>query len=305
VKTIVPPIKCQGIKTKLVPMIQQVLPASFTGTWIEPFCGSCVVALNVRPQKALLADTNKHIIALYQAIQVGQITPQGVKAFLEAAHRHLSQDGECYYYEVRARFNEQGNPLDFLFLNRSCFNGVMRFNSAGKFNVPFCCKPERFIQAYITKIVHQIEAFLHVMRGREWRFEVADFRQTLARVQADDVVYADPPYAGRHVDYFNSWGSADEALLVSMLQAVPCRFLLSTWQGNTYRQNAAVQDIWKRAGYSVATIAHFYHVGATESLRHEMIEALIANYPLPLLTPAAGNEAEASLPAVKQYALDL
>lgn len=66
--TLVPPIKCQGIKTKLVPKITNCLPEDIVGWWIEPFCGSCVVALNVQPQHAILTDTNHHIIAFYRAI---------------------------------------------------------------------------------------------------------------------------------------------------------------------------------------------------------------------------------------------
>lgn len=160
---IIPPIKCQGIKTKLVLLIRNSVSMPIEGTWIEPFCGSCVVVLNVQPAKALLTDTNIHIINLYQRIQDGSITSGKVKVFLEREAKKLSSGGEAYYYEVRSRFNETGDSLDFLFLNRSCFNGVMRFNRHSKFNVPFGHKPERFRQAYITKITNQVKAFNEVI----------------------------------------------------------------------------------------------------------------------------------------------
>ncbi len=277
---LVPPIKCQGIKTKLVPSILRAAPQPIGGTWIEPFCGSGVVALNVRPQRALLADSNRHIIELYRAIQNGDVTPGRVRAYLEEEGDKLRQGGATYYIEVRARFNEEGSPLDFLFLNRSCFNGVMRFNSKGKFNVPFCHKPDRFAPAYITKIVNQVGALGDVLRGREWRFEVQDFRTTLAQAQPGDFVYADPPYAGRHVDYYNSWNAEDEETLVCMLQQLSTMFLLSTWHSNKYRNNSAIAQHWERAGFYITTIEHFYHVGSTENLRNSMTEALISNYPL-------------------------
>lgn len=289
-KVLVPPIKCQGIKTKLIPAIERLVPAGIDGTWIEPFCGSCIVALNVRPARALLADTNKHIISLYRGIQDGTVSPGVVKSFLEREGYKLAQFGERYYKEVRARFNQEHSPLDFLFLNRSCFNGLMRFNSRGEFNVPFCHKPERFSQAYVTKICNQVEAFSKVVTLRQWSFQVLDFREALSQASAQDFIYADPPYAGRHVDYYNSWSAGDEAKLVSDLKGLPCKFLLSTWHSNKYRSNPAIGEHWEGSRFQARTYEHFYHVGATENLRNSMTEALIANYELPIDEERPGSK---------------
>ena len=125
---LVPPLKCQGIKTKLVGEISALAGNQSFQRWVEPFCGSCVVALNVQPKNALLSDSNVHIIRLYQEVQSGVLTPALAKSFLTDEGNKLRQDGEPYYYAVRQRFNARPNSLDFLFLNRSCFNGVMRFN---------------------------------------------------------------------------------------------------------------------------------------------------------------------------------
>lgn len=286
---LVPPIKCQGIKTKIAPIIKECVTRPITGRWIEPFCGSCVVVLNVQPQRALLTDTNIHIINLYRNIQNGIITSTIVKQFLEQEGELLSKRGEEYYYEVRSRFNENDNPLDFIFLNRACFNGIMRFNRHGKFNVPYNHKPERFRQAYITKISNQIKNFSSIVQNKDWEFVVAPFTTILSDVNADDFVYADPPYAGRHVDYFNSWADEDEAILTRLLKNVPSRFLLSTWHSNKYRENAAITSQWHDDRFSMRTIEHFYHVGATENLRNSMLEALIANYSLPQATSIDKN----------------
>ena len=70
---LVPPLKCQGIKTKLAGEIQRLAQMQEFDRWVEPFCGSCVVALNVQPKRALLADSNVHIIRLYQEIQRGDL----------------------------------------------------------------------------------------------------------------------------------------------------------------------------------------------------------------------------------------
>ena len=111
-----PPLKSQGIKTKLVPFIQSILPASFEGVWIEPFMGTGAVAFNILPSRALLCDTNPHLIRFYEQIQQGLITDQVVRDFLETEGALLLKKGEFHYYEVRNRFNQTQNPLDFLFL---------------------------------------------------------------------------------------------------------------------------------------------------------------------------------------------
>lgn len=273
---IIPPIKCQGIKTKLVPALQSLVP-SVNGCWIEPFCGSCVTAFNLRPQRAILADTNQHIIQFYQAIQAGTLTPEIVTLYLKQAGAKLLEQGEAYYYEIRARFNDRHDPLDFLFLNRACFNGLMRFNRQGGFNVPFCRKPQRFAAAYITKIANQVKTVAKILQGRDWRFELADFHTTLASAQAGDIVYADPPYLGRHTDYFNSWTTADETALICQLKQLPCQFLLSTWQHNQFRHNPTLQTHWQTQNIEILTFEHFYHVGAAEHHRHPMMEAIITN----------------------------
>jgi DNA adenine methylase len=206
---LVPPIKCQGIKTKLVKDIRQLTRDRPFSRWVEPFCGSCVVPLNIQPPRALLCDSNLHIIKLYQDIQQHKLDARIVRDFLNTQGAILSTRGEDYFYEVRERFNSAPTSLDFLFLNRSCFNGVMRFNKKGRFNVPFCRKPERFAPAYVTKISNQVASISAVISNCDWEFRVADFRDTLKSVLRDDLVYVDPPYAGRHVDYFNSWAERD------------------------------------------------------------------------------------------------
>jgi DNA adenine methylase len=275
---LVPPLKCQGIKTKLADEIKRLAQTQSFDRWVEPFCGSCVIALNVQPKRALLSDTNFHIIHLYQEIQKGILTAATAKSFLVEEGEKLRTQDEPYYYIVRDRFNTRPTSLDFLFLNRSCFNGVIRFNRSGKFNVPYGHKPERFAQAYVTKIINQIRRISEVISACYWTFEVADFRQTLAGAQPGDIVYADPPYAGRHVDYFNSWSESDELELGQLLKQLPCGFILSTWHSNEFRTNGMINRHWNDSRFHLFTREHFYHVGSTENLRHPMIEALIANF---------------------------
>lgn len=274
---VVPPIKCQGIKTKLIPTIQSIVGSDIKGRWIEPFCGSCVVAFNLRPKEAILSDTNQHIIRFYQSIQDGLITPEIVGRFLEEEGKELLASGEPYYYYVRNRFNTTQNSLDFLFLNRSCFNGIIRFNQKGQFNVPFCRKVHRFVKSYITKIVNQVRRIQEILHVHQWVFQVADFASTLSESGENDLVYVDPPYMGRHVDYFNTWTEKDEKRLINLLNNLPCDFILSTWLENQYRYNDSVKKNWHDRDVSIISVNHFYHVGASEKFRHSMTEALVTN----------------------------
>ena len=268
-----PPIKCQGIKTKLVPFILSSIRWSGTGRWVEPFMGSGVVVLNLDPPRALLSDANVHIVRFYWDLVKECITPETVRAHLQGEGQLLRQSGGEHYYEVRERFNAHPNSLDFLFLTRACFNGIMRFNSRGKFNVPFCKKPDRFSRAYITKIVNQVSWFCKVAKGRDWVLEEATWTEALSDLQSDDFVYADPPYIGRHTDYYGGWSEADATELFTKLENLPCGFALSTWKQNKYRVNPFLETI--SSDMVVRTHNHFYHVGSTEQLRNEMIEALV------------------------------
>jgi len=270
-----PPIKTQGIKTKLTPMIAASVRWSGQGRWIEPFLGSGAVAFNLAPDRALLADTNKHVVNFYQGVQSGQITGATARRFLEIEGQLLLEVGEKHFYFIRERFNEEGAPLDFLFLSRACFNGVMRFNSKGRFNVPFCRKPNRFRQALVTKIANQIDWAAEVMSGKDWEFVAQPWEQTISMAQADDLIYCDPPYVGRHTDYYNGFTDEEADQMAQALIAGKAEFAVSMWLENKYRRNDYL-DRWF-AEYPMETTSHFYHVGSSEDLRNEMIEALVVS----------------------------
>lgn len=277
-KIFVPPIKSQGIKTKLVQWISLNVKEIKFDRWVEPFMGTGVVAFNIRPKKALLCDSNPHLINFYKAIQNKEITSGMVRSFLnEEGQKLLEIDGK-HYYTVRDRFNELGNPLDFLFLSRSCFNGMMRFNKKGGFNVPFCKKPNRFAQALVTKITNQVENISQIIEQGDYEFKHQDFNQTLLELKNSDFVYSDPPYIGRHVDYFDSWSEEEEIILNNGLVNSNCKFILSTWLSNKYRTNDYVFSIWNDC--YVATKEHFYHVGGKETNRNAVYEALLSNIKL-------------------------
>jgi len=269
----VPPIKCQGIKTKLISFIAQNILWKGNGTWIEPFLGSGVVAFNVKPERAILCDTNKHIINFYQKLQKNQINKLILREALTEMGSKLFKKGEDYYYEVRESFNTNHDSISFLFLNRSCFNGLIRFNSKGKFNVPFCRKDKRFSKSYITKIVNQVDNIYSIINGRDWKFLVSDYKDTLKLAKLNDFIYLDPPYLGRHTDYYNTWNQEDAIQLSIEVSKLKCKYALSMWLENKYRKNEHIEEFWK--GNDVKTFSHFYHIGSKEALRNKMTEALL------------------------------
>lgn len=283
----VPPLKCQGIKTKLVRLILKQICWDANGYWIEPFLGSGVVAFNLAPERAILADTNRHIIRFYQAIQQGEIDRAIVHAYLTEQGQQLATHGADYYYKVRSRFNETAEPLDFLFLNRSCFNGLVRFNRQGNFNVPFCQKPQRFSRSYITKISNQVGWVTQQMLGKDWTFRVAFWSDSLQVARSPDFVYLDPPYIGRHTDYYNAWDGVEATKLAMIAQQLPCGFAVSMWLKNQHRCNQHIQDCW--SDLDLRQFQHFYHIGSKEAWRGAIVEAL-------LIKPGFATEDDAIAP---------
>ncbi|MCS4487576.1 DNA adenine methylase [Streptococcus sciuri] len=271
----VPPIKIQGIKTKLVPFIAESVKWDGKGTYFEPFMGSGVVGFNLEPERAIFSDTNPYIIQFYKDIQSKKITSEIVRNYLEKESIKLANtlaDKTSYYYEVRNRFNKEHNSLDFLFLQRSNFNGMMRFNNKGNYNVPFGRKPERFQKALITKIVNQVAWVERIMEDKDWQFICMPFTEAFVMMKKNDFVYLDPPYINRYDGYYDSWSEEYAVLLAELTQKGKAGYAFSMWYENKYRKNDHMER-WTDG--KLLTTEHFYHLGAKESNRNKMIEALV------------------------------
>ena len=279
-RIVVPPIKSQGIKTKLVPWIKEVAP-KVSGRWIEPFLGTGVVAFNSGYQKAILNDTNPHIINFYKSVQKHLITPPLMKQYLENEGKLLREadnNGYEHYLTIRTRFNSgEYSPFDFIFLSRAGFNGMMRFGSKGNWNIPFCKKPDRFSQAYITKITNQLRVVSQIVQPEpDWQFYNQSFTEIIPLATEDDIIYCDPPYFGRHVDYYNGWTEKDEETLFYLLSKTKAKFVLSTWHHNDWRENDMIKKYWNN--FNIITQDHFYHNGGSIENRREVVEALVCNF---------------------------
>jgi len=258
----------------------EVVPTG-SETWIEPFLGTGVVGFNSGFKKAVLNDTNPHIINFYKGIQQKTITAPLIRQYLEKEGELLKKaanDGYEHYKLVRSRFNSgEYSPYDFIFLSRAGFNGMMRFGSKGNWNIPFCKKPERFSQAYITKITNQVDAISKIIQPEpNWIFYNKSFSEIIPLANENDIIYCDPPYYGRYVDYYNGWTEADEELLFNLLNGSKAKFILSTWHHNDWRDNEMIRKYWGK--FNIVTKDHFYHNGGNIENRRTVVEALVCNF---------------------------
>ena len=275
-KIMVPPVKIQWIKTKLVKFIISHIEFNKKWKWIEPFMWSWVVWFNFQPKNAIFSDTNPHTIRLYQWMNEWKINHLDVRHHLEKEAPLLFEWEDEHYRLVRTRFNEKWNPLDFIFLNRSCFNGMIRFNKSWWFNVPRCKKPNRFAKSYVTKIANQVMNIQTLMKKNNWEFVCEDFRKIISNADKNDLIYCDPPYIGRHVDYFDSWNEQDEFDLHDLLTSFWWKFLMSTRHSNDFRSNEYLNTLWNDC--IIETTEHFYHLWGKEKNRNPVLEWLIMNY---------------------------
>ncbi|HHT2978638.1 TPA: Dam family site-specific DNA-(adenine-N6)-methyltransferase [Enterobacter hormaechei] len=180
-----PFLKWVGGKYSLLPELDRLIP---TGKrLVEPFVGGGSVFLNSEKQESfLLADVNADLINLYQMLEVDHIRVCSLaKILFERAN------SEVAYKELRDAFNNQrmGAPeraAAFLFLNRHCFNGLIRYNRDGFFNVGW----GKYEAPYFPEI--EIKAFKQ--KSHKCVFLNAGYHRTLALAGEGDVVYCDPPY---------------------------------------------------------------------------------------------------------------
>lgn len=175
-----PPLKWAGGKRWLLPYLEPLWKPHWQRRYVEPFCGGLAAALGLRPKRALLNDTNPHLINFYIHLQLG------LDVNIEM------ENEENLFYQQRNRFNElisSGNIKSseaaqlFYYLNRTCFNGLCRFNKRGEFNVPFGTYKS-------INYAREFRAFPKLLRN--WVFTIGDLDSV--NIGPDDFVYADPPY---------------------------------------------------------------------------------------------------------------
>lgn len=154
-----------------------------TGRYFEPFVGGGAVFFDLLPEKGFLSDLNKELVTTYKVIK------NDVEGLIASLKRHKT-DKE-YFLNVRAQDSKTLSDLAiasrFIFLNRTCFNGLYRVNSKGGFNVPY--------GKYTNPLICDEGNLIKVSKSlKNIDIKHQDYKEVLRNAKKGDFVYFDPPY---------------------------------------------------------------------------------------------------------------
>lgn len=223
----VPFVKWAGGKGQLLNQMAPFFPREFR-TFYEPFIGGGAVFFHLRPRAGTIADLNPELVNAFQVVK------RAPKSLMRALNHHkLRANDEAYFYEVRALDPERLSPVEraarLIFLNKTCFNGLYRVNSRGRFNVPW--------GGYKNPAVYSRENLLaasKLLKGK--RVLCVDYKLACEAAGHGDFVYLDPPYhPGSPSSTFTAYTredfrekeQRDLAVLFRDLTARGCKVMLS------------------------------------------------------------------------------
>jgi DNA adenine methylase len=262
---ILPFLKWPGGKRWFVSRYAILLPSKYN-RYIEPFLGGGSVFFFLEPKRSILGDKNVELIATYKCIRDDWVS---LEKLLE---KHQKKHSETYYYKVREK-----RPADliekaarFIYLNRTCFNGIYRVNLAGKFNVP---KGER--EAVILE-TDDFENVSRLLANVELR--VADFEELVNEARKNDLIFADPPYTVRHnqngfVKYNEtlfSW--EDQERLAESLARAKNRGVKIV---STNANSPLIRALYDKRGFDLRTVSRFSSISADPKSRKPFDELVI------------------------------
>lgn len=263
-----PFLRWPGGKRWLVASYPECLPRRIGGRYLEPFLGGGTVFFHLRPARAVLSDINKELIQTYKAVQSH---PRAVEEALWDHHlRHREMPDE-HYYTVRGNIPENlaERAARFIYLNRTCFNGIYRVNFDGQFNVPRGTKRNVILDEDVWNAWSEALEVSQLC--------CVDFEVVVDEAERGDFVFADPPYTVRHnlngfVKYNEvlfSWEDQvrlAEALVRARKRGV--RILM------TNANHDSVRSLYGR-GFKVATTARFSAISANAAGRNAFEELIV------------------------------
>ena len=273
-----PFVKWAGGKRQLLAELEKNFPKQF-GTYFEPFLGGGAVLFDLLAKKpnikCSVSDLNSDLVLAYVTIRdkLGRLIES-----LETHSKNYHKDSTNYYYEVRKQ--EPKSQIEkvsrLLFLNKTCFNGLYRVNSKGKFNVPL----GRYTNPNIVNRENLITAS-KFLQSEKIKISCRDFESILKDAKKGDFVYFDPPYqpvsdTANFTSYTHRDFTEDDlqrlADLANQLNSKGAHVLLSN--SNT----KIVKKIFSSKKWKVKEIAVNRAINSNSQKRTGHKEILIKNY---------------------------
>jgi len=180
-----PFLKWAGGKRWLAKKHLSIFPTQYN-RYLEPFLGSAAIFFALRPKTAILADTNAHLVETYATLQLDWSRVVGL------LQRHASLHSDTYFYKIRASIPSSmfARAARLIYLNRTCWNGLYRVNTSGRFNVPIGTK---------DSVLLETDDFEGIGRALEKvTMMTSDFGPVIDLAQKGDLIFADPPYTVKH-----------------------------------------------------------------------------------------------------------
>lgn len=186
-------IPYQGSKRKLAPQILNYIQHEVKGTVYEPFAGSAAITLAAAASEIgsnyVIGDKFSPLIDLWELIID---KPDYVAENYSKIWNAQLNDPKGYFLEIREKFNEAQDPVQFLYLVARCVKNAIRFNANGEFNQS---ADNRRLGMKPEKVSKESYAISQMLKGRT-RAIAGDFMEVLKTAGPDDLVYMDPPWQG-------------------------------------------------------------------------------------------------------------
>lgn len=269
-----PFLKWAGGKTQLVDQLRPLFPSA-AGRYYEPFLGSGAVFFaighSVGDKPARLSDSNAHLVNCFIVVR------DSPTALLDVLRHHSEHHEESYYYRERALGLEAGTAVEraarFIYLNRTCFNGLFRLNRKGQFNVP--------IGRYSKPRIWSPESILAASAVLQ-RVEIAweDYSDAVSGAGPGDFVYFDPPYdplssTSSFTAYTkDSFGRAEQALLADCVADLTLRGVKVALSNSA---TPFIRDLYTRR-YRVVTVSARRRINSRAEGRGPTDEVVVLNY---------------------------
>lgn len=264
-----PFLKWPGGKRWLLEKYINCFPDNYCRLY-EPFLGSAAAFFYLSPDSAKLSDTNRDLINVYQVMR------DNYTELAQYMKRHQVLHSKDYYYHIRAsKFNDPIQAASqFLYLNRTCYNGLYRVNKSGQFNVPIGTKSNCI---YDIDLFKKYSALL-----KKASIATSDFETAISTAQSHDLIFADPPYAISRKQ--KSFIKYNESLFTWKDQERLCNALVNARTRGAYiiATNASyelLKEMYKDYGFFVKVVERNSVISGNAKLRCKQEELLISSIP--------------------------